>query len=168
MVGCQIISPQSNNSGPLGRDLVFTAKEVREAFEEVLDRAGGSLGTWIVLSAIKDEGIVSHRVLASHAHVDGATITYHVDRAEKQGLVTREVDPDDRRVKRLRLTPEGERAYDELWAAAREFQARVVDGLSDAEQARLRRTLAKIRANLAAPPGEAQASRPGTAAPRRP
>ncbi|MBV8479682.1 MAG: MarR family transcriptional regulator, partial [Actinobacteria bacterium] len=89
----------------------------------MLNAAGGSLGTWIVLSAIKDEGIVSHSVLATRAHVDGATITYHVDRAEKQGLVAREPDPGDRRVKRLRLTPEGERTYDELWAAASTFQA---------------------------------------------
>ena len=152
---------------PLGRDLVFTAKEIREAFEDVLEHAGGSLGTWIVLSAIKDEGIVSHRVLASHAHVDGATITYHVDRAEKLGLVAREPDPNDRRVKRLRLTHAGERAYEELWAAAREFQAKVVTGITDAEQARLRRTLAKLRANLAAPADEEPARRRGTAAPPR-
>ena len=130
-------------------------------------RAGGSLGTWIVLSAIKDEGIVSHTVLASHAHVDGATITYHVDRAEKLGLVMREADPDDRRVKRLRLTAKGERVYEELWSAAREFQAQVIAGITDAEQARLRRTLAKIRANLGVPADGAPAPQTGTAAPPR-
>lgn len=151
----------------MGRDLVFTAKELREAFEDVLERAGGSLGTWIVLSAIKDEGIVSHRVLASHAHVDGATITYHVDRAEKLGLVTREADPDDRRVKRLRLTPAGESLYTELWAAASAFQTDAMAGITDAEQARLQRALAKIRANLAALPASAPAHPPGTAAARR-
>lgn len=167
MVGCQIIATPSN-PGPLGRDLVFTAKELREAFEHVMERAGGALGTWIVLNAISDEGFVSHSVLATRAHVDGATITYHVDRAEKQGLVRREADANDRRVKRLRLTPEGERLYKELWAAADAFQAQVMAGISDAEQARLRRTLAKVRANLAAPPDEARASRRGTAAARRP
>ena len=168
MIRCQIISPQSNNSGPLGRDLVFTAKEIREAFEDVMARAGGSLGTWIVLNAIADEGIVSHSVLATRAHVDGATITYHVDRAEKLGLVQRESDPNDRRVKRLRLTPEGDRLYKDLWAAASAFQAQVMSGITDAEQARLQRTLAKIRANLVAPPGEAPASPTGrAAAPRR-
>jgi len=129
--------------------------------------AGGSLGTWIVLSAIKDEGIVSHTVLASHAHVDGATITYHVDRAEKLGLVMREADPDDRRVKRLRLTAKGEHVYEELWSAAREFQAQVIAGITDAEQARLRRTLAKIRANLGVPADAAPAHRTGREAPPR-
>jgi MarR family transcriptional regulator, transcriptional regulator for hemolysin len=152
---------------PLGRDLVFTAKEVREAFEHVMEQAGGSLGTWIVLNAIIAEGIVSHSILASHAHVDGATITYHVDRAEKLGLVQREVDSADRRVKRLSLTPDGERVYRELRAAANAFEARVMEGITDAEQARLRQTLAKLRANLAAPSDEAPAHRRGAAAPPR-
>lgn len=164
MIGCQIIATPINK-GPLGRDLVFTAKELREAFEDAMERAGGSLGTWIVLNAIHREGLVSHSVLATHAHVDGATITYHVDRAEKQGLVQREPDPDDRRVKRLRLTPAGERAYTELWAAASAFQEEVMAGISEAEQTRLRRTLAKVRANLAARSVEEPARRRGAAAP---
>ena len=170
MVGCQIISDQSNSGNsiePLGRDLVFTAKELRESFEHEMERVGGSLGIWIVLNAISAEGLVSHRILASHAHVDGATITYHVDRAEKLGLVEREVDPDDRRVKRLRLTPEGERRYAELRSVARTFEAQVMDGITEAEQARLRRTLAKLRANLAVPSDEAPEHRKGTAAPPR-
>lgn len=131
---------------------MFTAKEIREGFEAAMAGAGGSLGTWIVLNAISDQGIVSHSVLATRAHVDGATITYHVDRAEQLGLVRREVDAADRRVKRLRLTPAGERLYKDLWKVARAFEAQVMAGITDAEQARLRRTLAKLRANLAAPP----------------
>ena len=130
-------------------------------------QAGGSLGTWIVLNAISAEGIVSQSILASRAHVDGATITYHVDRAEKAGMVQREVDPDDRRVRHLRLTPKGEILYGELWAAARAFEAKVMTGINEAEQARLRRTLAKLRANLAAPADEEPAHRRGTAAPPR-
>jgi MarR family transcriptional regulator for hemolysin len=146
---------------------VFTAKNVREAFEDAMAAAGGSLGIWIVLNAISAEGIVSHRILASHAHVDGATITYHVDRLEKLGLVQREADPDDRRVKRLRLTPEGERLYARLWDEARAFEAKVMAGITDAEQARLRRTLAKMRANLDLPSGEGSARPRGAAAPPR-
>jgi DNA-binding MarR family transcriptional regulator len=148
----------------LGRALVFTAKEIREAFEDVMERAGGSVGTWIVLNAASDRGFVSQSILASQAHMDGATITYHVDRAEKLGLVTREVDPADRRVKRLRLTPAGERLHKELWSAAMVFQAQLLEGVSDAEQARLQRALAKIRANLAGWTGAGPERREGTAA----
>jgi MarR family transcriptional regulator for hemolysin len=170
MLGCQIISDQSisgNIDEPFGREFVFTAKELREAFEATMAGAGGSLGIWIVLNAISDEGFISQSILASRAHVDGATITYHVDRAEKLGLVRREVDQSDRRVKRLTLTAAGNRLHARLWSAARAFEAQVFSGITDAEQARLRRTLAKIRANLGAPAAEAPARRPGTAAPRR-
>jgi MarR family transcriptional regulator, transcriptional regulator for hemolysin len=133
-----------------------------------MEDAGGSLGIWIVLNAISDEGFISHRILASRAHVDGATITYHVDRAEKLGLVRREIDPDDRRVKRLRLTPKGERLAKHLWAEAKTFEAQVLSGISDQEQARLRRTLAKVRANLeVARSAEAPARRAEAAAPPR-
>jgi MarR family transcriptional regulator, transcriptional regulator for hemolysin len=151
MLGCQIISDQSisgNKVGPLGRELVFTAKDVREAFEAALERAGGSLGIWIVLNAVSDEGFLSHRMLASRAHVDGATITHHVDRAEKLGLVRREVDPDDRRVKRLRPTPKGTKLHKRLLVEVVALDAAMMAGITKAEQAAFRQTLAKIRANF--------------------
>jgi DNA-binding MarR family transcriptional regulator len=146
---------------------VIAAKDVREAIDAALARAGGSLGIWIVLHAISDEGVASQSLLASREHVDGATITYHVDRAEKLGLVRREVDREDRRVKGLRLTPKGSRLHERLLAAAVEFDAEMCAGISYAEQARLRQTLAKIRANLDVPSDEAPAHRRGTATPPR-
>ena len=113
-----------------------------------MERAGGSLGIWIVLNAIGDEGFVSHRILASRAHVDGATITYHVDRAERLGLVVREVDPDDRRVKRLRLTPAGVELHKRLMAEVERLGEQALSGVSKADQEQVRRTLEKIRTNL--------------------
>lgn len=136
---------------PLGRQLVFTAKAVREAFEAALAAAGGSLGTWIVLNAVSDIGFVSQAVLASHVHLEGATMTHHVDRLEALGLVRRQVDAKDRRVRRIELTPDGEQLYERLRAAATEFEQVMNDGLSDADQAALRNTLDRIRSNLEGP-----------------
>jgi MarR family transcriptional regulator, transcriptional regulator for hemolysin len=135
---------------PLGRHLVFTAKAVREAFEETLAGAGGSLGTWVVLSALSDEGVVSQTALAGHIHVEGATITHHIDRLEALGLVRRQADPTDRRVRRLELTPAGTRLHRTLLAAAKEFEATMLAGLSRPRQAELRRALDLIRSNLEA------------------
>jgi MarR family transcriptional regulator for hemolysin len=132
------------------RQLVFVAKEIRQAFEQALEQAGGSLGIWIVLSAVSDEiGFISHRIVASKAHVDGATITYHVDRAERLGLVVREVDPGDRRVKRLRLTPAGVKLHKRLMAEVERLGAQALQGISEADQDNLRRILDTIRANIA-------------------
>jgi MarR family transcriptional regulator for hemolysin len=155
MLRCQIISPLSNPHGPnpnepLGRHLVFTAKVVREGFEQALTAAGGSLGTWIVLSAVSHEGIVSQTMLASRMHVEGATITHHVDRLEKIGLVRREIDPNDRRVRKIELTPEGVRLHKALLAAAKEFEGILLAGIGERQQVELRRTLDRIQTNLGA------------------
>jgi MarR family transcriptional regulator for hemolysin len=135
---------------PLGRHLVFTAKAVREAFEEALAAAGGSLGTWVVLNAVSDIGFVSQAVLANHVHLEGATMTHHVDRLESLGLVRRQVDADDRRVRRIELTPEGERLHRDLLAAARRFERVMNKGLSAEDEVALRLALDRIRSNLEA------------------
>ena len=135
---------------PLGRHLVFTAKAMREAFEQTLADAGGSLGTWIVLSALSDEGVVSQTVLAGHVHVEGATITHHVDRLEADGLVRRRADPSDRRVRRVELTPAGKRLHRRLLGAVKELEAATTAGLTERQQADLRRALDLIRSNLQA------------------
>jgi MarR family transcriptional regulator for hemolysin len=133
---------------PLGRKLVLTAKAVREAFEETLEAEGGSLGTWIVLSALSYEGIVSQTVLASHVHVEGATITHHVDRLEQLGLVRRIADPADRRVRRVELTPAGARLHTRLFAAAKRFEAAATAGLSKRELDGLRSALDRVASNV--------------------
>lgn len=136
------------SNDPLGRQLVFTAKAVREAFEETLHEAGGSLGTWVVLSALSDEGVISQSALGSHVHLEGATITHHIDRLEQLGLVRRQLDPKDRRVRNLELTEEGERLHRSLLTAMRGFESRLLDGLGERELSGLRKTLDRISANL--------------------
>ncbi len=159
MVRCQIIRDLTKSTGtrksfqPLGREVVFTAKAIRSSFEQVLARAGGSLGTWIVLNALSDEGVVSQTAIAGHARVEGATITHHIDRLEAAGLVRRTLDPADRRVRRIELTAEGVALHRRLLGEARRFEAMVFDGIDEAERAELRRLLAHVRANVeAAPP----------------
>lgn len=149
MLGCQIIDDPIIGAPPLGRLLVFTAKAMRESFERALAEAGGSLGTWIVLNAISDEGFISQKALAGRFRVDGATITHHVDRAEAKGLVRRQVDPKDRRVRRLELTADGKRLYRRLAAVARAAEETLFAGLDEDDLAELRRCLETIHANVA-------------------
>src|SRR5689334_16879997 len=110
----RLLSNEVVNKEPAGRHVVFTGKAVSEAFASALVEAGGSLATWVVLSALSDVGIVSQAALASHVHLEGATITHHVDRLEAAGLVQRRLDPNDRRVRRLELTSAGEELHTRL------------------------------------------------------
>ncbi len=145
-----IVSPAAPLVEPLGRQLVFTAKAMREAFEGALTSAGGSLGTWMVLSALSEIGCMSQAALALHVHLEGATITHHIDRLESAGLVRRQLDPTDRRVRRLELTDAGAELHSRLLAAVIELQHHVLAGLGKAERAALQKTLDMIQSNLAA------------------
>jgi MarR family transcriptional regulator, transcriptional regulator for hemolysin len=135
---------------PLGRLLAFTAKELREAADGALTAAGGSLGIWIVLNVLVEQGEVSQATLASHMHVEGATITHHIDRLEALGLVQRTVDGEDRRVRRLRLTEQGTALQRRLHEVMVGFEGAALAGLSTDEAVALRRSLQRIRANVEA------------------
>ena len=134
----------------LGRHLVFTAKALRAAFEDTLAANGGSLGTWVVLNALRDVGCVSQAALATHVRLEGATITHHIDRLESLALVRRIADPGDRRVRRLELTDAGVELHKRLLAAAMEFERSVLAGVAVEDLAVLRSSLDRIQANLAA------------------
>src|SRR5581483_2777114 len=133
---------------PAGRHVVFTGRAVQEAFAAAMAGAGGSLATWVVLSALSDVGIVSQAALASHVHLEGATITHHIDRLEREGLVQRRLDPSDRRVRRLELTPAGEALHARLLEAARQFDGKLTAGLGEPDVATLHRLLTRMQANL--------------------
>jgi MarR family transcriptional regulator for hemolysin len=133
---------------PAGRHVVFAGRAIQEAFAAVLAEAGGSLATWVVLSALSDVGIVSQAVLASHVHLEGATITHHVDRLEAAGLVQRQLDASDRRVRKLELTAAGEDLHTRMLAAAKAFEIRLTAGLSERDLATLHRTLGRLQGNL--------------------
>jgi DNA-binding MarR family transcriptional regulator len=135
---------------PLGRQLVFTAKAMRTVFEGALARSGGSLASWVVLSAVAEVHGMTQAALASHTHLEGATITHHVDRLEKADLIRRVADPADRRVRRLELTPDGAELHGRMLTEVRKLQSVVMAGLPADDKAAMGRCLEVIQANLAA------------------
>ena len=60
------------------------------------------------------------------------------------------LDPDDRRVRRLELTPAGAELHGRMMSAALRLQEVILAGLTEDEKAAMRRCLDAIQANLAA------------------
>ena len=60
-----------------------------------------------VLASMGAEGSTATGVLAAKLRVDPSNLTVLIDRLEERGALERRVDPHDRRVKSLVLTPEG-------------------------------------------------------------
>ncbi len=60
-----------------------------------------------VLKSLDGPSPMGH--IASELHCDASNVTWMTDRLEERGLVERTPDPLDRRIKRLVLTPSGEK-----------------------------------------------------------
>jgi MarR family transcriptional regulator for hemolysin len=71
--------------------------------------------------------------LASALTIEGPSLVRLLDALERQGLVERHAEPDDRRVKTLRMTEAGRATYQQLAVVYAEVSDRLLAGVSDAE-----------------------------------
>src|SRR3954451_15424709 len=133
---------------PIGRALASTQKVVTRAFEQELTAAGGSQPAWLILLALKQQAWRTQQEIAATVGIEGATLTHHLDRLEKSGLIERKRDPTNRRAVLVELTHAGEEMFLKLARAAQEFDKRLRKGLSDTDIDGLRDTLARLRANV--------------------
>jgi MarR family transcriptional regulator, transcriptional regulator for hemolysin len=134
---------------PLGLYLTRVSRIVSRAFDDALAGAGGSLPVWLVLISLKSRQTTSQRELADAVGIQGATLTHHLNAMESAGLVTRRRDPDNRRLHRVELTPDGEELFLRLRDAAMTFDTRLRSGLTERDADQLRTLLARMRDNVA-------------------
>jgi DNA-binding MarR family transcriptional regulator len=101
----------------------------------------------VLLSLWEREG-VTQAALADELAVEQPTMANTLKRMERDGLVRRAPDPDDRRRARIRLTPRGRALEPVLTASARATNAVALAGLSPVEAAQFLALAARIVANL--------------------
>jgi DNA-binding MarR family transcriptional regulator len=97
-----------------------------------------------LLWALRDEDGLPVGTLADHLGVNPSTITGHVDRLVRQGLVRREEDTADRRIVRNYLTEEGAEAVGALRRIAGTYIINILKHLSDEELDRLHTALGDL------------------------
>jgi MarR family transcriptional regulator for hemolysin len=138
-----------NSAGtPIGVVLARTAKTVSRVFDDALAEAGGSLPIWLILISLKGGEAANQRELAEAVGVQGATLTYHLNAMEADGLITRQRDPANRRVHQVRLTEKGETLFQRLAGAAVSHDQRLCGNLSAEEITTLERLLGRLRQNV--------------------
>lgn len=87
--------------------------------------------------------------LSRYLMVTGGNVTALTDELEREGLVQRDSDPDDRRSWRLRLTAAGRKAFDRI---AREHEQWVIElfhGLDTVHKKSLYEDLGRLRVQMA-------------------
>ena len=137
---------------PIGLQLARTAKLVGRSFNDELTAAGGSLPTWLILSALLSTAPETQHDVAQAVGIEGPTLTRHLDQLEQAGLVRRARSSDDRRAVRVELTSSGRRLHAALLEVVIAFNRRLTQGLDSAELEALRSSLGRLEANVRATP----------------
>lgn len=135
---------------PIGLQLARTAKLVSRAFDDALAAAGGSLPMWQLLISVKAQPHGMQRDLAHAVGIEGPTVTHHLNRMERAGLLKRTRDPENRRVHRVELTTQGEALFQRLRHAVVAFDRHLRAGLKPHDIAALSGGLERLRLNVAA------------------
>jgi DNA-binding MarR family transcriptional regulator len=79
--------------------------------------------------------------------VTGGNVTAIVDQLEKEGLVERFDEPEDRRAWLIRLTSSGRKGFAEMARAHEQWVVELLAGLSSRERDELLKLLAKLKSH---------------------
>lgn len=130
-------------------EVAKTAHALRRAFDRRAATLGVTRAQWRVLAWLGREDGIRQVALADGLDVEPITLCRMIDRLAEAGLVERRPDEEDRRAWRIHLTAAAWPVIEKLRGLAAEFLDEALDGVSEADQALVRETLAQVRSNLA-------------------
>lgn len=135
-------------AGGIRTELGWSLQAMSQGFSRiatgaVADVPGGPRG-YQVLVAITTEDPTSQLVLAQRLGIDKTAMTYVVDALERESLVERRPDPQDRRIRQVLPTAHGRALLASARAALREVEGVLLRGLTADEQSQLRRLMARV------------------------
>jgi MarR family 2-MHQ and catechol resistance regulon transcriptional repressor len=130
---------------------LMRAAESVTARAHVVLPAGVTFTQFAALEALLHRGPLFQSALAGKLLRSGGNLTLVVDNLERDGLVTRERDADDRRYIRVALTPKGRRFITGLFPRVAASLTREFAHLTVAEQSTLARLCKKLGLGRPAP-----------------
>jgi DNA-binding MarR family transcriptional regulator len=130
--------------------LRITARLIRQLMDRWAEKHGLSEGRLHVLFTLA--AAPQHQLplgeLADRLDVTPRNVTGLIDHLERDGLVERIDDPDDRRLTYARLTPAGGKRLDGMRAQGLEWQLKIAAGLSTEELELLRHACLRLIENM--------------------
>ena len=132
----------------LNYQFIQLAKEHRQRGEEALSQLGLHASQELFLFVLWQEEGLSQSELAARLRVELPTVTKAVQRMERAGLLIRQDDEKDTRVSRVYLTEKGRAVYAPALKLWHDLEARMLQGMTEIEQALLRRLLQQMVSNL--------------------
>ena len=137
-----------NTDEYIGVVISDVARLLRTEFDRRVHRLGITRAQWLVLTRLHRHPGASLSELAEMMEVEKATAGRMIDRLVANGWVARRIQRDDRRVKRVVLTPEAERVHKRIWRVAESTVEDALAGLSAPESKQLMSLLQRVKKTL--------------------
>ena len=119
-------------------------RKVHRYYESSFSQFGITPAQFYVLSAVWENNGVKFKDLAKSLEMDGSTLTSILDRLERQDLLERRDDPEDRRSLLVFLTEKAKQSIAEITCLAEKLNQEIKERFSDEEFATFERVLEKL------------------------
>jgi MarR family transcriptional regulator, transcriptional regulator for hemolysin len=134
------------------RDLAFTINDVARLLRNYADQKAAQFGMsrakWAVLARLDRFEGLKQAELADMLDLQPISLTRLLDGLSANGLIERRPDPEDRRAKRLYLTPAARPLLEQLSILGEDLTATAFAGLDEATEAELLHRLSAVKENL--------------------
>lgn len=132
-----------------GMEFSMLARRWRTFLDTALQTAGLTEAAWAPLVHLHRLGDgVQQKVLAARIGIDTSTLVRLIDILEKSELVTRQIDPADRRGRLIHMTDKGRACVTHIEATISEAENSLLANLDDATLEDMRRHIALIGENI--------------------
>jgi len=136
----------------LNREFAIVLKDVARMIRTYADQQGNEFGVtyakWVVLARLDRFEGLKQSELAEMLDLQPITLTRLVDRLCDSGMIERRADPNDRRAKRLFLTPACRPLLERLGALGEDLMATALAGVDRDQIENMVAQLAIIKENL--------------------
>jgi len=133
---------------PVIRELARCYQAFQRASDANIRRMGLTPPQFDIVVTLGNTPGMSFKELGSRTLITKGTLTGVVDRLEARGLVERQASQTDGRSTRVRLTPEGERVFREVFEPHLAFLAPAFESLPECGRKELEKRLRQLREAL--------------------
>lgn len=137
-------STQSPPLATLGWALATLFRDYQKQIETALAGLPGGGRAFLVMSLVQRETCQSQIAIAERISLDKTTLTYLLDGLEKEDLIRRVSDPNDRRSRHIQLTPAGTKALAGFSQAVAQIEEGILARLDSDDAARFRVSLNRV------------------------
>jgi len=133
---------------PVLRELVRCYQAFQRVSDSHIRRSGLTSAQFDIVASLGNTQGMAFKDLGSRTLITKGTLTGVVDRLEERGLVERVASADDKRSTLVRLTPEGNRVFGEVFEPHLAFLAPAFESLPECGRKELEKRLKQLREAL--------------------